>query len=375
MRNYLTFGVAMTVILGLLFAGHWVIYRALIHFWNIKGAQAIFKWRIVFAILSLSFIVMSILTSMGYSEIGRWMYNLSAVWIGTMYWLLIASVLSFVFAYIVKVSGLSIPMMIVGKALLILGLLISAYGILHSYDTQVTHYTVELPNLPAEWENKNIAMVADTHLGNVRGLSFSKKISSLIAAQKPEMVLIAGDFFDGPPAKFEELAAPFGQMNIPKGVFFANGNHEEYSTTAKYDDAIAKAGVTVLSDQSVDVSGIQIIGVNYSTTTNENNNTSVLNKIGVDSSKPSILIKHVPNTLSATEKVGIDLQVSGHTHGGQVWPGLWLTNKIYKGFAYGNHKLGNMNVITTSGAGTWGPPQRVGATPEIVIITLKNKTQ
>jgi hypothetical protein len=144
-----------------------------------------------------------------------------------------------------------------------------------------------------------------------------------------------------------------------------------------YDNYITNASPTgepfihVLKNTFTVIDGLQIAGVDYNNTTNYENTKKTLADIKLDPVLPTILIKHAPMGLQAVAEKGIDLQVSGHTHQGQVWPGSWLTSKIFGKFAYGLQTTGSLQVITTSGAGTWGPPQRVGTNAEIVVITLQ----
>ncbi len=225
--------------------------------------------------------------------------------------------------------------------------------------------------MPAEWQNKKAVLVSDTHLGNVRNLEFSEKIAKLVEAQNPDLVLIPGDFYDGPPADYEQLAVPFGKIKSTYGVYFAAGNHEEFGDAGPLLSAISKSGVKVLNNQIENVSGMQIVGVGYGATVNKDSQKSILKSLNLNPKLPSILLKHAPTHIDTAEDAGISLQVSGHTHLGQVYPFRYLTKKIYGKFHYGTSSLNNTQVVTTSGAGTWGPPQRVGTNSEIVVITFK----
>lgn len=367
------FVVVLAVITAIMLAVHWTILQALIQILPALRPITLTLLKAAFGILAVSFIATSIVTSVRYTRIGESLYRASSVWLGTAYWLFFASALLFAVIWIGRLAGSALPVAWIGLGLFAAAIALSTYGLVHAHDTRVTRYDVALPDLPANWEGKTIALVADVHLGNIRRQSFSKKTADLIAAQNAELVLIAGDFYDGPPVPFAEITEPFRNLNAAKGTYFANGNHEEYRENSQYIDALKNVGVRVLKDEFVSVDGLQIIGVNYSTTKSDAAATEVLRAIPFDANQPTILIKHIPNGVPAVEAAGIHLQVSGHTHGGQVWPGRWLTNRVYKGFAYGHRFHNGLQVITTSGAGTWGPPQRVGTDGEIVIMTLHKK--
>lgn len=360
----------LTVFLAIIGGGHWLVYRTLLHLWPIANAALLLAVRISFVVLSASFLLTSVVTNARYTRLGSYLYAASAIWLGTLYWLFFASVAIALVALVARVIP-SIPTLWIGRALFVIALATSAYGLIHSYGLKVTRYDASLPNLPSAWEGKTVALVADVHLGNVRGTRFAERVAKRLSAERPDAVLIAGDFYDGPAIPFAEATEPFRLVAAPKGMYFANGNHEEYSENSKYVNALKGVGVRVLNDEFVDVDGLQIVGVNYSTANTDEKVARTLATIPFDPSRPTILIKHVPNGLEPVAAAGVDLQVSGHTHGGQVWPGAWLTNKVYKGFAYGHRPYKSLQVITTSGAGTWGPPQRVGTDPEIVLVTLR----
>lgn len=357
----------ITILTLLLVGVHFLVGKAIFYFWKLHPT---FITRLITLGIGVNFILLSVLTGMTYNKILGFLYFISAILLGTVYWLFWASLIAFVLHFILKRLKKTALGLRIGKILLILALFISLYGLIHSYNTKVISYQVNLPNLPAIWEGKKIVLLADTHLGNVRNVRFMKKVVALISEQNPEAVLVAGDFVDGPPTSVKETVSALSRIKTSKGIYFANGNHEIYYEGSDLYEALNEEGIHVLIDELIELDGIQLIGVNFPTTTDEEAQTEVLQKLNIDPNKPSILIKHVPNEIPSAERAGIDLQVSGHSHKGQVWPGPWLTSKVYGIYAYGQQKFNDMSIITTSGAGTWGPPQRVGTDGEIVVITL-----
>jgi len=372
MKFVLIFSLMILILSSIIGVGHLVVYRAILKFFSVEGGMVPLL-RMSFIFLGLSFVASSIITSFGYHPLTRWLYYGSAVWTGTVFWLFLASVIAFLISWIGPSFFKPSLILLIGKALLLFAVILSVYGVWNGSQTQVTRYTVSLPELPPRWVGKTIVLVADTHLGNIHGVAFNERVVSLINREAPEAVLIAGDYYDGPPVDYNAYAKPFASLRASQGVFFATGNHEEFKDSAIYTNALTHAGVRILHDESVMLEGIQVIGVNYGSTTDAESLRTVLEKIGVNPDVPSILIKHVPRDLEVASLQGVDLQVSGHTHYGQIWPGTWITKMIYGAYAYGMHPLGEMMVITSSGAGTWGPPQRVGTKSEIVSITLESK--
>ncbi len=363
--------IAVSMMLVIIALGHLIVYEAVVHFWNITNPLVLRHLREWAVVLSLSFVVMSAATMGFYSKVTAWLYALSAAWLGTLYWLVLASVLSVIMLAFGAAFGFDVTF--IDQGLIILALVVSVAGIFNSEITRRTRYTVALPHLPEHWVGKKIVLFSDTHMGNVRGMPFINKIVRMVNQENPELVIIAGDFYDGPKAPFAKFASPLKRIKAPKGIYFAEGNHEEFSTSSKYDEALRSAGVHVLFNEKADVTGLEIIGINYNAALHDDDTAAILKKIGVSSDKPSILIKHAPSGVNAVAAAGVSLQVSGHTHRGQIWPGPILTKRIFGKFEYGFQIQGNTAFITSSGAGTWGPPQRVGTHSEIVVITLAKK--
>jgi hypothetical protein len=129
--------------------------------------------------------------------------------------------------------------------------------------------------------------------------------------------------------------------------------------------------VRVLSNEKVEADGLQIIGVPYRHATHDEHFASVLQGIGVDRGRASILLTHAPDHPAVAEAAGVSLQLSGHTHVGQFIPWSWMARRIYRQFVYGLSRIGKMQVFTSSGAGTWGPPLRLGSNPEIVMLEFE----
>jgi hypothetical protein len=164
------------------------------------------------------------------------------------------------------------------------------------------------------------------------------------------------------------MAAPFSRIPTPNGTYFITGNHEEFFDNTPYLQAVRRAGIQVLYNEMVDLNGLQIIGVDYRDSRDEKKLKAILQKMGIDRHKPSILLEHAPLHLKVAEEQGISLLLSGHTHHGQVFLFRWITSLVYKGFDYGLKRFGDLIVYTSSGVGTWGPPMRLDTIPEIVVI-------
>jgi uncharacterized protein len=237
--------------------------------------------------------------------------------------------------------------------------------------TRVTRISVRLPNLPASWQGRVAALVSDTHLGHVRNAGFMRRIVRTLARLGPDVVFITGDLYDGTACDRVRMAKPLADLRAPLGAYFITGNHEEFFDPRKYIDAVESAGVRVLKNEKVIVDGLQIAGVMFSDSTKPEHFRSVLRRIAVDREHASVLLLHAPDRLAIAAEEGISLQLSGHTHGGQFVPWSWVTSRIYGPYVHGLQRFGELTIFTTWGAGTWGPPLRVGTKPEIVLITFE----
>jgi predicted MPP superfamily phosphohydrolase len=215
-------------------------------------------------------------------------------------------------------------------------------------------------------------MVSDLHLGHVRGSEFARNLVATIRQLRPEIVFLAGDLYDGAFADLDELAGPLRSLNAPLGNYFVAGNHEEMHNHHGHLRAAQNAGLRLLNNEKIIVDGLQIVGVHHYDAARPERLSKVLESAAIDRSQPSVLIVHAPDQLATAEQAGISLQLSGHTHRGQFFPWTWITGLIYKQFVYGLQRFGDMVVYTSSGAGTWGPPLRVGSRPEIVLIQFES---
>jgi uncharacterized protein len=240
---------------------------------------------------------------------------------------------------------------------------------------RVAPVTVKLDHLPPQWRGRTAALVSDLHLGHIRNYGFVSRVVRRIAALRPDIVLIAGDLYDGTAGDFERLALPWKELvsanAAAQGVYCIGGNHEEFYAHTEYLPALLRTGVRVLDNEKVEVDGLQIAGVHYRDATRPEHYRAVLRSLRLDRTRASILMLHAPVRLAISEEEGVSLQLSGHTHGGQFFPWNLVVKRVWGKFAHGLQRLGNMQVFTTYGAGTWGPPLRVGTRPEIVLIRFE----
>ena len=297
-------------------------------------------------------------------------YKISAVSLGVLNYTLFAAVACWLVAGVAAITGMTVNMRAVVFVLFGFAVILTGYGLLNAARLRITKINVPLPNLPRSWEGRRIALVSDIHLGNVRGAGFVRRIVARLNGLKPDAVLIAGDMFDGAEVDLAAVVQPWEKLSAQHGVYFATGNHDEFSDRRKYLAALSQAGIRVLNNEKITVDGLQLVGVHDGEAGNPSVYQAILQRALIDRASASILLTHQPSHLTIPEEAGISLQVSGHTHGGQFWPWNRVVSRVHGRFAYGLNRHGKLLVLTSSGAGTWGPPLRVGTKSEIVLITL-----
>jgi len=366
LRNRIAIFVA--IIQSILFLGHWFVYETWIHFWGaFHGSWSTIAPASV-ALLSVSFVCASFLAFRSYNPVVRVFYKVASVWLGILNFFFVAACCCWIAYGVVQLSHLPVTRPVMAATFFALGLLVSVYGIANAAAIRVKRISVQLPGLPGSWRGRVAALVTDSHLGHVRGVGFISRVVSKLRKSGADIVFISGDLFDGTKADLNMLAAPWKNLSPRFGTVYVTGNHEEFSDPAKYLSAVSASGIRVLKSEKVIVDGLQVVGVHYHDSTDPRHFRATLQNVNVDRSRASILLTHVPHSLQIAESEGISLQLSGHTHRGQLFPFTWFTSRIFGEFTYGLHRFGGLAVYTSSGVGTWGPPLRVGTYPEIVLI-------
>jgi predicted MPP superfamily phosphohydrolase len=361
----------IVVFQSVLFLIHYFLYET----WTFSPAgnetPGGFWIKLVLGGLSVSFVAASLLAFRFTNAALRAFYRAAAVWMGLGSFLLLAAVTSWIVFGIGQLAGFNIDFHRTVELLFGAAAIAGIYGVFNASWTRITRTTVRLANLPAAWRGRRAALISDVHLGHVRNGSFLRRLVAKILKEGPDAIFVAGDLYDGTAIDERRAAEPLNRLVAPQGVYFVAGNHEQFGDDSKYLKAIAAAGVRVLSNEKVEVDGLQIIGVPYRNATQNGQLASVLHAIGLDRDRASILLTHAPDHPEIAEAAGVSLQLSGHTHLGQFLPWSWMARRIYRQFVYGLSRIGKMQVFTSSGAGTWGPPLRLGSNSEIVMLQFE----
>ena len=368
---------AILVIQVILFLGHWFVYSTFVAFWPGLTPATVSDVRTAMLVLAFSFVVASLLSFRFTNPVVRVIYWAAAVWLGFVSFFLWGSVVIRLVWLAIKFSHLAAnphafraPL---AEVVYSIAALTGIYGLVNARIIRIRRVPVQIPNLPASWRGRRAVMMSDLHLGPINGVRFCRRVVALAAGLKPDAVFISGDLFDGTKGDLDRLVAPFRELTPPLGIYFSTGNHEEFTSPKQYVDAITRVGIRVLASEQVVVDGLHIAGVMYHDSSSPLHMKAALSKMRTEDSesdgiRPAILLNHAPARLPIVEQAGFSLQLSGHTHGGQIFPFTWITRRVYGRFTRGLHSFGSLEVYTSTGAGTWGPPMRVGTRPEIVLL-------
>ena len=408
--------VFIAIVETIILAGHLLVYLTAATF--LGGFASSVAVKVAFAALSITFVTASLLGWYFRNPLVRLYYVLAAAWLGLASFLLWASVLCWLVWGFSVAARLGWEPRHIADILFGAALLATIYGIANAAWLRVTRVQIALPNLPIQWRGRTAALVSDTHLGHVRNGRFVRRLIRKLADLQPDIVFLAGDVYDGTSADFQKLAEPWqefiSQINIHHGgtearrtaengkhldylrsgspvtsgedrgyetavledepflgVYYIPGNHEEFYSHAEYLPPLVRAGVRLLNNEKVNVDGLQLLGVHYRDAIDPEHYRRLLRSMHIDRNRASILLLHAPVRLPIAEEEGVSVQLSGHTHGGQFFPYTLVARRVWGKFIHGLKRVGNMQVFTSFGAGTWGPPLRVGTRPEIVLITFE----
>ncbi|GLW58425.1 membrane protein [Kitasatospora phosalacinea] len=243
-----------------------------------------------------------------------------------------------------------------------------AYGVLRG--PRLKQVTVPLAKLPRAAHGYRIAVVSDIHLGPILGRSHTRRIVDTINAVQPDLITVVGDLVDGTVPELGPAARPLADLRAKDGAYFVTGNHEYFSGAAPWVEFVRELGLHPLENDRVELARFDLAGVNDIAGTAHGQGPDYAKALGDrDRSRAAVLMAHQPVTIHDSVHHGVDLQLSGHTHGGQLWPGNYIAELANPTVA-GLERYGDTQLYVTRGAGAWGPPVRVGAPSDITVVTL-----
>lgn len=267
------------------------------------------------------------------------------------------------------VHRVAVPIAVVGAVV------VTALGFRSAANPTLTEVESVSPDLPAAFDGLRVAVVTDVHAGPVLSADFTEQVVDLVNEADPDLVVLAGDLFDGPEWRYGPEIDPLADLEAPLGVFAVTGNHDTYTETpAEWEDRLTELGVRSINNTAVplerDGEQIWLLGVHDADGSGDLAPDYERAVEGVGQADYALLAAHQPRAALEVPEGLVDLQVSGHTHGGQLWPVRHLV-PVQQPMVDGTAVIHGIEVVTSRGAGNWGPPVRVGAAPEVPVITLR----
>ena len=356
--------------------------------WQVIPEDPAWRWTYVllFTFFALSFIAGRFLERVWISPVSEALVWIGSFWLAAMMYLFLAVVLIDLarllqhFFQIIPAQSyeaLTARRLWVGAGVLALVTILLVAGHLNARNPRLRTIDVQLTKKIPGSGSMTIAMASDIHLGTIIGRHQFDRIVDRLIELKPDLILLPGDIIDEDlaPVLVEDVGDHLRALQAPLGVIACTGNHEYIGGVEEAVSYLREHGLTVLRDSVMTLAnGVQVVGRDDRSIRQfagkERKPLAELMK-GVDAERPIILMDHQPFGLGEAASAGIDLQVSGHTHHGQLWPANLITGAIYE-VSWGLARIGQTHVYVSSGAGTWGPPVRLGNVPEIVFLRLRS---
>jgi len=258
--------------------------------------------------------------------------------------------------------------------------LLGAHGIARGVSApRVVEVPVVIRGLPRGRAGTTIAQLTDVHVGPTIGRAFVEDIVNRTNALAPDVIAITGDLVDGSVEQLGEAVAPLGRLRARFGVYFVTGNHEYFSGADAWLAELTRLGIRVLRNERVSIGQgsdlFDLAGVDdYNARRSSPDHGPDLERAlaGRDTTRPVVLLAHQPREIANAVRLGVALQLSGHTHAGQIWPFNYLV-KLQQPYVAGLHRHpgSDTQIYVSAGTGYWGPPMRVGTHGEITRIVLQ----
>ncbi len=287
---------------------------------------------------------------------------LAYTWFGFAVYLLLAAAITHLVCAVAGVAPRTAAIAGVGAAAATV-----VYGLVHvARGPIVRRVRIPLRSLPASAEGYTIVQLTDVHIGPILGDRFAAEVVAKVNALEPDLIVITGDLVDGHLHELRQHVEPLRGLKARDGVYAVTGNHEYYWNADAWIEHLRSLGIQLLRNQHVTIhDAFDLAGVDDSSASEDLPRALA----GRNPARPVVLLAHHPRTISRAAAAGVDLQLSGHTHGGQLLPLGWLA-RLFDPRVAGLARFGSTWLYVSEGTGFWGPPMRVGTSSEIALLTL-----
>ncbi|HEY8209476.1 MAG TPA: metallophosphoesterase [Myxococcaceae bacterium] len=384
MPTWARFAIFFTVFLGVIGGGHFFLYRRLVRAVtdNVR-LRRIGGWVLtgLFASLVVAMPVARVLQNTFSELVGA----VAWTWLGVAWYLSLSAAVLGLLAFAVGRAARKPPEVDASRRRFLTRAAaggavaasagLAGYGLFRAYaPAEVTELVVKLRGLPRALDGFTIAQVTDIHVGPTIGRRFLDDMVARVNALKPDLVAITGDLVDGSVESLGPCVAALRNLSARNGVAFITGNHEYYSGDEEWCAALASTGVQVLRNRRISIgdpaASFDLVGVDDWSAPEERRSDLQAALAGRDPERATVLLAHQPRGFEKAAELGVGLQLSGHTHGGQMFPFNFVVGMTTP-YVAGFYRHQGAQLYVSRGTGFWGPPFRVGAPPEIVKVVLQ----
>ena len=376
---FLIFVSVMCVVYG---GTHYYVYGLVLAALGPVTSWRLWALRALFVLAAVSFPAARGLTAVSVNPVTRAIEWLAALWMGMFLYVLLGTLTVHILTVVLRVSGL-LPSVdgLLGGRVGVVALVVVASGVglttlsgLYQARCAAETTVVDVPmkNLPPGLDGFKVAHLSDVHIGVIVGTERLRDLVAQVNGLQPDLVLISGDLVDEDANHLEDLADVLRGFRSPHGVFASTGNHEFYARVDEVVRQAAAGNVRFLRNERVEVAGgLLVYGVDDVTVGQMGGAVVPVDQVvGPDATeRPTVVMHHQPRGIEPLVARGVDLILSGHTHAGQLWPLRAISRRIYP-YQVGPYQLGKTLLYVSRGTGTWGPPMRVNAPPEVVLYRL-----
>lgn len=381
MKNYQLFTFLGVVLILYSLINYYIISRLLITLPDNSLVKNIVISVYIF--IGLAYIAGRFLDRVRISKFSCFLISTGSYFLAFMFYALLAVLAIDLFRLIFYIIGFNIansfsnPEMFRMVLLIFFAIIISTIAIAGAINVRnplIRKLDLSINKKAGEKKHLKIAAASDIHLGTLVGKKRTRKLVQMLNSIDADIILFAGDIVDEDvnPVIHYDLGSELLNLKSKYGVYAITGNHEFIGGADAAIKYLSAHGIKILLDEVINVNGINIAGrIDRDSARFSGKKRKQLEELltGIDKTQPLILLDHQPYALDQTEKAGVDLQISGHTHHGQIWPLSYITKAIFE-VSMGYKQKGNTHVYVSPGYGEWGPAVRIGNRPEVIDITL-----
>lgn len=356
----------MMILLPLVYlAGNGYVFWRLLPLLSGLPAWGKVTCSIAFWLVAFMLVAMILLRDVAFPQwLGRTLFAVGSTW-------MVAVLYMVMFLIVADIVKLFIPLFNHGfVCALCATIVLLIYGCINYLNPLIERLDIKLDK-PMKCDSVKIVAVSDIHLGLGTGKDAARRYVEMINAERPDVVVIAGDLIDNnvAPVVANHLEEELNAIKAPMGVYLVPGNHEYISGIEECDQFLKKTQIKFLKDSVVELPcGVQIVGRDDRMNKRRKPVAHIMEQ--ADRSKPIVMLDHQPYEVAKKDSLGVDVQISGHTHRGQVWPLSVLVDNMYEQ-SHGYRKWPHSHVYVSSGLSLWGPPFRIGTNSDMAVITLR----